>query len=400
MYISKKAHSVSPSSTLYIDSKFKAMKAQGIDVVGFGTGEPDFDTPQHIKDAAKKALDNGMTKYTPASGTLQLKQAVCRKLKRDNGLDYEPANIVISNGAKHSLMNIFTAICNPGDEILIPAPYWVSYPEMVSLADGVPVIVNTTEEKHFKISVCDLENALTDKTRGIVLNSPSNPTGMVYSREELEKIAEFAVKHNLYVISDEVYEHLIYDGHEHISIATLGDDIKALTIVVNAVSKTYAMTGWRIGYTACDLELAKVMANIQSHATSNPNSIAQAAAAAALDGSLDCVYEMKKEFLKRRNYMVEKINSIDGVSCLMPQGAFYVMMNIKDLIGKKLYGTEIKGSDDFADLFLEKSLVAVVPCSGFGADNYIRWSYANSMDAIVKGLDRLEKFLREGRENA
>ncbi len=397
MYISKKAGAVSPSSTLYIDSKFKAMKAQGIDVVGFGTGEPDFDTPQHIKEAAIKALENGMTKYTPASGTPKLKEAVCRKLKRDNGLDYDPSCIVISNGAKHSLMNIFTAICNPGDEIIIPAPYWVSYTEMVALADGVPVIINSTEETQFKITVSDLEKALTDRTRGIVINSPSNPTGMVYTEEELRAIADFAVKNNIYIISDEVYEHLIYDGHKHVSIASFGEDIKALTIVVNAVSKTYAMTGWRIGYTACEPELAKVMANIQSHATSNPNSIAQAAAEAALDGSLDCVFEMREEFIKRRNYMVEKINSIDGISCLMPQGAFYVMMNIEKLIGTKLYGKEIKGSDDFADLFLEKSLVAVVPCSGFGADNYIRWSYANSMEAIVKGLDRLEKFLAEGR---
>ncbi len=397
MYISKKAAAVSPSSTLFIDSKFKAMKAQGIDAVGFGTGEPDFDTPQHIKDAAIRALESGMTKYTPASGTIKLKEAVCRKLKRDNGLDYDTSCIVISNGAKHSLMNIFTAICNPGDEIIIPAPYWVSYTEMVALADGVPVVVTSTEDKQFKVTVEDLEKALTERTRGIVLNSPSNPTGMVYTEEELRKIADFAVKHNIYVISDEVYEHLIYDGHKHTSIASFGEDIKALTIVVNAVSKTYAMTGWRIGYTACAPELAKAMANIQSHATSNPNSIAQAAAEAALDGSLDCVFEMREEFIKRRNYMVERINSIEGVSCLMPQGAFYVMMNIEKLIGTKLYGKEIKGSDDFAELFLEKSLVAVVPCSGFGADNYIRWSYANSMEAIIKGTDRLEKFLAEGR---
>ncbi len=397
MYISEKAKAVSPSSTLYIDSKFKAMKAQGIDVVGFGTGEPDFDTPQHIKDAAVKALAQGMTKYTPASGTLKLKEAVCRKLKRDNGLDYKPANIVISNGAKHSLMNIFTAICNPGDEIIIPAPYWVSYTEMVALADGIPVIVTATEETSFKVTVKELEAAVTDRTRGIVLNSPSNPTGMIYTEAELREIADFAVKHNIYVISDEVYEHLIYDGNKHISIASFNDEIKALTIVVNAVSKTYAMTSWRIGYTACSEDLAKAMSNIQSHATSNPNSIAQAAAEAALDGSLDCVFEMREEFTKRRNYMVEKINSIPGVSCLMPQGAFYVMMNIEKLIGTTLYGKEIKGSDDFAELFLEKSLVAVVPCSGFGADNYLRWSYANSMDAIVKGLDRLDAFLQEGR---
>jgi len=397
MYISKKAKAVKPSSTLYIDSKFKSMKAEGIDVVGFGTGEPDFDTPQHIKDAAIAALAKGMTKYTPAAGTLELKQAICRKFKRDNGLDFEPSQIVVSNGAKHSLNNIFLAICDPGDEVLIPAPFWVSYPEMVSLADGVAVSVPSSEATGFKVTVEDLKKYTTPRTRALVLNSPSNPTGMIYNKDELQKIADFAVENNIYVISDEVYEHLAYDGSEHISIASLGDKIKNLTIVVNAVSKTYAMTGWRIGYTASSKELATVMSNIQSHATSNPNSIAQAAAVAALDGSLDAVFEMKKAFIERRDYMVDRINKIDGVSCLKPTGAFYVMMNISKLIGTKLYGTQINSSDDFANLFLEKALVAVVPCSGFGDDNYIRWSYATSMDTVKKGIDRLEKFLKEGR---
>ena len=398
MFISKKASRVNPSTTLYIDSKFKALKASGVDAVGFGTGEPDFDTPQHIKDAAIKALEDGMTKYTPASGLPALKQAVCNKLKRDNGLDYEISNIVVSNGAKHSLMNIFTAICDPGDEIIIPTPFWVSYPEMVSMADGVPVFVETTADDGFKVTVDKLDSVLTNRTRAIIINSPSNPTGMVYDKEELLAIAKWAVTHDLYIISDEVYEHLVYDGTEHVSLATFSEEIKEHTIIVNAVSKTYAMTGWRIGYTASNAELAKVMSNIQSHGTSNPNTIAQYAAITALDGSLDAVYEMRTEFIKRRNYMVEKINEIDGVSCLMPKGAFYVMMNMEELVGKKLYGKEIKNSDDFAELFLEKALVAVVPCTGFGAPNYVRWSYATSMESIEKGLDRLKKFLAEGLE--
>ena len=395
MYISEKAKKVQPSSTLYIDSKFKAMKAEGIDAVGFGTGEPDFDTPQYIKDAAIDAINRGVTKYTPASGTVDLKKAICRKLEHENGLHYEPSQIVISNGAKHSLTNIFMAICNPGDEVIIPVPYWVSYPEMVAMADGVSVFAETTVENGFKITPAEFENIITPKTRAIIINSPSNPTGMVYTAQELRAIADIALKHNIYIISDEVYEHLVYDGNEHISIASFSDEIKEITIVVNAMSKTYAMTGWRIGYTASNAELAKVMGNIQSHATSNPNSMAQAASVVALDGGLDSVLEMKKSFLERRNYMVDRINKIPGLSCVNPGGAFYIMMNISDIKGKALYSKQINTSDDFAELFLEKALVAVVPGSGFGADNYLRWSYATSMDNIVKGLDRLEKFLKE-----
>lgn len=395
MHISKKAARVSPSSTLKIDTKFKEMKAQGIDVVGFGTGEPDFDTPDYIKEAAINAIQNGFTKYTPASGTMDLKKAVCGKLKRENNLDYEPANIVISNGAKHSLTNIFLAICDPGDEVIIPAPYWVSYPEMVRLADGEPVFLHTTEEEGFKVTAEDFEKAITPKTRAFIMNSPSNPTGMVYTKEELAAIAEVAVKHGIYVVSDEVYEHLVYDGNEHISIASLGEEIKKLTIVVNALSKTYAMTGWRVGYTACEAQLAKAMGNVQSHATSNPNSIAQAAGVAALDGGLETVYEMREAFMQRRDYMVKRISQIEGVSCLNPGGAFYVLMNISKIKGKTLYGKKIETSDDFTDLFLEKANVAAVAGSGFAADDYVRWSYATSMENIQKGLDRLEKFLKE-----
>lgn len=393
MYISDRFQGIASSPTLAIDAKFKQMKADGMDVVGFGAGEPDFDTPQYIKDAAIQAINDGFTKYTPASGTVALKKAVCKKFKRDNGLDYEPNQIVISNGAKHSLVNVFGAILNPGDEVVIPAPFWVSYPEMVKINFGVPVALETTEENDFKFSIDDLKAAITPKTRAIVINSPSNPTGMVYTADELKAIADLAVERDLYVVSDEIYEHLTYEGTP-VSIASFGEEIKKRTIIVNGVSKTYSMTGWRIGYTASAPEIAKAMGNVQSHATSNPNSIAQVAATAALEGPQDEVATMKAAFKERRDYMVERINSIDGVSCLKPHGAFYVMMNIKPVIGRELYGHVITSSDDFAHLFLEKQLVAVVPGSGFDAEGYLRWSYATSMDNIKRGLDRLEAFLK------
>ena len=393
LFISKKASSISPSPTLAISAKAKSMKAQGIDVIGFGAGEPDFDTPAHIKEAAVKALNEGFTKYTPASGTLALKEAVCRKFKRENNLDYTANQIVVSNGAKHSLVNAFTAICNPRDEVIIPAPFWVSYPEMVKLADGVPVFIETTEENRFKFTVEQLEKAITPKTRALVLNSPSNPTGMLYTKEELSAIAEVVVKNNIYVISDEIYERLIYDGLEHTGIASLGEAVKNLTIIVNGVSKTYSMTGWRIGFTASNAQIAKVMGNVQSHGTSNPNSIAQVAAVAALDGPQQDVEMMKQAFVERRNYMVERINSIAGVSCSKPQGAFYVMMNIKNILGKSFYGKVVTNADEFAEMLLEKANVALVPGAGFGAEGYVRLSYAISMENIKEGLDRIEKFL-------
>ncbi|MEE0867330.1 MAG: pyridoxal phosphate-dependent aminotransferase [Clostridia bacterium] len=393
MYLSEKYSSVSPSSTLAIDSKFKEMKARGEDVVGFGAGEPDFDTPKHIRDAAIKAINDGFTRYTPASGTVELKQAVVDKFKRDNGLDYETADIVISNGAKHSLVNALGAILNPGDEVIIPTPCWVSYPEMVKINGGVPVLVKAEEKDNFIVTAQKIRDAVTDKTRAVIINTPSNPTGMIYSSQELKDIADLCVEKNIYVISDEIYEHLIYGDKKHVSIASFGEDIKNLTIVVNGVSKTYAMTGWRIGYTASPRAIAKVMSNVQSHATSNPNSIAQKAALAALTGPMDEAFAMREEFEKRRNYMVERINSIENISCLMPDGAFYVMMNISKLIGKSYEGIKINGSDDFANLFLEKSKVAVVPCSGFDSDIHVRWSYATSMENIKEGLDRLEKFV-------
>lgn len=394
MELSAKYKSISPSSTLQIDSKYKAMKKAGEDVVGFGAGEPDFDTPKHIKDAAIRAINDGFTKYTPASGTVELKKAICKKFQEENGLDYGPENIVVSNGAKHSLMNALGALINPGDEVLFSAPYWVSYKEMVLISDGVPVVIDTKESDSFKFTAEELEAAITDKTKALILNTPSNPTGMVYRKEELEKIAEVVKKHDLYVISDEIYEHLIYDIVRPPSIATL-DGMKDRTIVVNGVSKTFAMTGWRIGYTAANAEITKLMANVQSHYTSNPNSIAQAATIAALEGPKDSVEKMKEAFNERRLYMVERMNQIDGVSCIKPEGAFYVMMNISKLKGRKIDGKTIETSDDFAQGFLDKELVAVVPCSGFGNDDFVRWSYATSMDNIKKGLDRLEKFIGE-----
>ncbi|OPZ94645.1 MAG: Aspartate aminotransferase [Firmicutes bacterium ADurb.Bin419] len=395
MVLSQKGLSISPSSTLAIDAKAKKMKAEGIDIIGFGAGEPDFDTPDHIKAAAIKAINDGFTKYTPAAGTLELKQAICNKFKKDNGLDYKPSNIVISNGAKHSLVNAFQAILNPGDEVIIPAPYWVSYPEMVKLADGVPVILNSTEEEGFKFNISKLEKAITAKTRAIVINSPSNPTGMIYSEEELKAVADLAVNKGIYIVSDEIYEKLVYDGYKHISIASFNDKIKDLTIIVNGVSKSYSMTGWRIGYTASNEKIANIMGNVQSHATSNPNSIAQKAAQAGLEGPEDFMKVMADEFTKRRDYMVERINSINGLSCIKPNGAFYVMMNISKLIGKEFDGVKINGSDDFANVLLEKANVALVPGSGFGTDIHVRLSYATSMENIKEGLNRIEKFLNK-----
>ncbi|MBR5517686.1 MAG: pyridoxal phosphate-dependent aminotransferase [Clostridia bacterium] len=394
MELSRKALQVSASPTLAIDAKFKAMKADGIDVIGFGCGEPDFDTPDNIKAAAIKAIEEGQTKYTPASGTLALKQAICDKLKRDNGLDYKPSNIVVSNGAKHSLLNAFNAIINPGDEIIVPAPYWVSYTEMIKMADGVPVIIETKEEDNFKFTAQQLRDAITPKTKALVLNSPSNPTGMLYGEAELREIAEIAVENDIFVVADEIYEKLIYDGKEHVSIASFNDEIKDRTIIINGVSKSYAMTGWRIGFTAANEAVTKAMANMQSHAASNPSSISQAAALEAYNGEQETVEEMRKVFEERRNYMVDRINSIAGVSCRKPEGAFYVMMNIKEVFGREICGKVINTSDDFCEVLLENSLVALVPGLGFGIEGYVRWSYATSMENIVKGLDRLEAFLK------
>ena len=390
MNLSKKAGNISPSITLSITAKANELKAQGVDVVSFGAGEPDFNTPQNIINAAIKAMQDGKTKYTPAGGILELKKTICKKFKEDNGLDYTTDQITISTGAKQCLANVFMAILNPGDEILIPIPYWVSYPELVKLADGVPVFVETLKENNYKYTIEDLEKAVSDKTKAILINSPNNPTGTIYNREELIEIAEFAKKHDLLIISDEIYEKLLYEG-THVSIASFNDEIKDLTIVVNGVAKAHAMTGWRIGYTASNKEIAKVMSNFQSHATSNPNTIAQYATIEALNGPEDTLNEMVKAFKERRDFMVDKINSIENLSCLKPQGAFYVMVNISQLLGKTIGGKVIENSIDLADYLLDNAKVAVVPGIGFGNDNYVRLSYATSLENIKEGLDRIEK---------
>ncbi len=393
--LAKKGLAVNPSPTLVIDSKAKEMKSQGIDVISFGAGEPDFDTPVHIREAAIAAINEGHTRYTPAAGTQELKAAICRKLERENGLHYSPAQIVVSNGAKHSLSNIFTAILNPGDEVMIPVPYWVSYPELVKLNDGIPVPVETLEANAFKITIPDLKKAWSPKSKALVLNSPSNPTGQIYSKEELEMIGYFCYEHEIFIITDEIYEKLIYGGIQSPSIASLGEYIKKWSIIVNGVSKSYAMTGWRIGYTASSLEIAKVMAAIQSHATSNPNSIAQKAAIAALDGSQECVAEMLKAFDERRKFMFKRITEMPYLKALEPQGAFYVFVNMAGVIGKNYEGEVIQSSDDFAAKLLDSQKVAVVPGTGFGAPLYFRLSYATSMDNIVEGLERIDAFLHK-----
>ena len=393
MRISQRCQRVTGSLTLAIDAKAKEMKQKGINVVGFGAGEPDFDTPEHIRKAAKDALDLGKTRYTPAAGMPELRQAICDKLKRDNGLDYVPQQIVVSNGAKHSLFNSFQALLEEGDEVIVPGPYWVSYPEIVRMAGGVPVIVEGREENNFKPTIDDFRAAVTDKTRAVVINSPNNPNGFVFTREELQAIGDLAIEKDLSIVSDEIYEFLVYDGAEHISIASLSPEIKERTIVINGMSKAYAMTGWRIGYTASPLNAAKAMTNFQSHSTSCPNSIAQYAALTALSGPDDQLKSMVAEFDRRRRRIVELINEIPGLSCKPPKGAFYVMMNIGGVFGKRYNGAPIVDSMSFTQLLLDNSHVAVVPGAGFGADAYVRLSYATSMENIEKGLARIKEFV-------
>ena len=391
MGIAKRAMAIKPSPTLATAAKAKAMKSQGIDVVDFGVGEPDFDTPENVKQAGIKAIQSGFTKYTPAGGTDELKEAVVEKFKRDNGLQYEKSQVLISCGAKHSLYNIAEALFDPGDEVIIPSPYWVSYPDQVLLNDAVPVIVETTEEEGFKLSAKKLEKAITKKTKALVLNSPSNPTGLAYDKKTLEEIAAIAVRHKIYVISDEIYEKLIYDGFKHFSIASLGAEIKDLTFVVNGVSKSHAMTGWRIGYAAGPKDVITAMANIQSQSTSNPASISQKAAVEALRGPQDFIRTMNVEFDKRRKYMVDRLNRIKGMSCLMPVGAFYAFPKVSQLYGNSVGGKRIANSSDLAAYLLEEAKVALVSGDAFGADAYIRLSYATSMENIIKGLDRIEQ---------
>lgn len=393
--LSTKVSRIAASMTLAIDAKLKQMVADGIKVYGFGAGEPDFNTPGYINKAAVEAIEKGFTRYTAAQGTPELRKAICAKFARDNNLTYEPNQIIVSSGAKHSLSNAFAAILNPGDEVIVPVPYWVSYTEIIKLNDGIPVLVQTKKENNFKLTKDELLGALTPKTKAILLNSPSNPTGAVYTEQELRDIAEVAVANNLFVISDEIYEKLVYDGRKHISIASLGNDIKELTIIINGMSKAYAMTGWRLGYAAGNEKIIKAMSSVQSHAVSHPSSITQYAATAALNGPQDDVENMVKEFEKRRTYMYERINAMEGLSCIKPEGAFYVYVDISSYLGRELCGVKLNSSLDFADIVLEKAHVAVIPGAAFGTDSYIRLSYATSMDTIKNGLDIFEDFIKK-----
>ena len=393
--ISEKCRNIHPSVTLAIDARAKQLRAMGLDVIGFGAGEPDFDTPRYIKSAARDALDAGMTKYTPVAGTVELRTEIQQKLLRDNGLDYELADIIVSSGAKQCLFNALSAILDPGDEVLLPSPCWVSYPEMVRMAGGVPVMVKGDEANGFLVDADALRPHVTERTKALILNSPNNPSGSVCSRALLEGIAALAVEKQFYIISDEIYEKLIYDGEAHVSIASLGDEIRAQTIVVNGVSKSYAMTGWRIGYAAGPKAVIRAMTAFQSHSTSNPNSIAQHAAAVALTNGEKFMHDSLVEFDARRRLMHQLISEIPGLSAALPKGAFYMMLNISALIGKSLNGRAIRGSDDFAEMLLESQKVAVVPARAFGDDRYVRLSYATSRDKITLGLARIAEFVKE-----
>ncbi|CAH2213652.1 pyridoxal phosphate-dependent aminotransferase [Tepidibacter aestuarii] len=393
MELSIKHSNISSSLTLAISAKAKKMQEDGIKVISFSVGEPDFNTPENIRNKAIDVIQNNNIGYTAASGMPALKNAICNKLKVDNNLVYNSKEIIVSNGAKHSLYNIFQAICNPEDEVIISTPYWVSYPELVKMAGAKPILIDCDEDNDFKYNIDDLKKNITHKTKAIILTSPSNPTGSVYTLDELKQIAELAVKNNIIVVSDEIYEKLIYDNQKHISIASLNEKIKELTIVVNGLSKCCAMTGWRIGYTASNEKIAIIMSNIQSHATSNPNTIAQYAAIEALEGDQSAIEYMRNEFDQRRKKMVELINDIPNISCNMPKGAFYVMVNISKVIGKKLGNYDINSSMDFANYLLENSHVAVVPGVAFGNDNYIRLSYATSQENIIEGLNRIKEAL-------
>ena len=393
--LSKKAQAVKPSSTLAITAKAKELKASGVDIVGFGAGEPDFNTPKNVCDAGIEAINTGFTKYTPASGTNELKSAISKKFKEFNGLDYAPNQIVISNGGKQGLSNVFDAILNPGDEVIIPAPYWLSYPEMVKLSDGVPVFIYGTKENGYKVTAKQLEEAITDKTKAFVLNTPSNPTGMIYTKKELEAIADVIVKHDIYCVSDEMYEYLIYGDDKHVSIASLNDEIYKRTITCSGLSKSYAMTGWRIGYTGSSVEIAKLMGAMQSHATSNPNSIAQYASVEALTGPQDDVVKMREEFNRRRIYMYNRIKGFPHVDLLEPKGAFYVFIDLSEALKLSYKGQKLETAAKVAEILINEFAVAVIPCADFGFPTHIRLSYAISMESIEKGLNRIEDFLKQ-----
>ncbi|MBI5666094.1 MAG: pyridoxal phosphate-dependent aminotransferase [Nitrospirae bacterium] len=393
MRLAERTKAIKPSPTLAMNAKASALKAAGVDVTNFGVGEPDFDTPENIKEAAIKALRDGFTKYTPVDGIAELKTAIIEKFKKDNGLHYEKDQILVSCGAKHSLYNIAEALFGPGDEVIIPAPYWVTYPDQVLLNDATPVIIETDEKNSFVVTPELLKSKITSRTKAFILNSPSNPTGLAYDQKSLEAIASLAVKHDFYIVSDEIYEKLVYDGFKHISIASLGEEVKQRTIVVNGLSKSHAMTGWRIGFTAGPKDITKAMTNIQSQSTSNVTSITQKAAVEALNGPQDFLQTMRSEFDKRRKYMVERLNAMKGVTCKTPVGAFYAFPNVSSCFGKKFNGTPVNNSLELSTYLLEQGKVALVPGSAFGDDKYIRLSYATSMENVKKGLDRIEEAL-------
>jgi aspartate aminotransferase len=391
MKLASRAQRLKPSATMLITAKAKALKADGIDVVGFGAGEPDFDTPLNIKDEAKRAINIGFTKYTPVGGTDDLKNAIIFRLKEDYGLTYDKTEIMVSCGAKHTLYNLTQVIIDEGDEVIIPSPYWVSYPEQVTLAGGTPVIIETREEDGFKIDPDEIKKKITSRTKAVILNYPSNPTGATYNEEDLREIARIALEAGLIIISDEIYDKIIYNGLTHTPIATLSEEVKESTILVNGVSKSYSMTGWRIGYSAGDRNVSSAMSKLQGQSTSNPTSISQIAAIEAFQGPQDEVVKMAKEFERRKNYIAKRLNEIPGMTCFNPQGAFYVFPNVSNFYGKSYNGNGIGNSVDFSEYLLDVAKVAVVPGVEFGSDKHVRISYALSMEEIIKGVDRIEE---------
>jgi len=393
--ISEKARKIAPSATLAMDAKAKALMAEGVSVISFAAGEPDFNTPEPVKEAMREAMEKNLTRYAPTSGTKELKDAIIYRLKQDYKLKYTPEEIIVSSGAKHSLYNVFQTLLDPGDEVIIDNPCWVSYPEMVRMAGGTPVFLYCPETQGFLPDMEDLEKLVTPRTKAFVLNNPSNPNGCIWNRQQLEALAKMAVKHDFYIIADEIYDKLVYDGRKHVSIASLGSEIKKRTIIINGVSKSYAMTGFRIGYAAGPKDVIKAMTNYQSQATSNASTPAQHAAAVALTMPQDCVEEMRRSFQKRRDMMVSMLNSTPGLGCNMPHGAFYVMMNITELFGKYYGEKQINTSEDFALTLLENAHVATVPGSAFMAEGFCRLSYATSMENVIEGMTRIANFVKE-----
>lgn len=395
MRLSNRARGISPSPTLAVDARAKELIAAGERIINFGVGEPDFDTPEHIKRAATEAMARGMTKYTPVQGILELRNAICKKLLRENNLEYDPAEIVVSCGAKHSLYNALQVLVQEGDEVIVPSPYWVSYIEQVKLAGATPVVVPTRPGNNFKLTPEELSKAITPNTRVLILNTPSNPTGTVYRETELRALAEVAVEADIWVLSDEVYEKLVYNGAVHVSIASISSEVKERTVVVNGVSKAYAMTGWRIGYTAAPSAVSKAMADLQSHCTSNPTSVAQAAAIEALSGPQEGLLAMLSAFSERRNYILKRLSEIPGISCNRPDGAFYVFPDVSSYFGRRYNNYKISHGTGLATLLLEEAKVAVVPGAAFGDDRFIRLSYATSLENIAEGMDRITTVLKK-----